>query len=148
MPVSLSVHERHIILIAAVYLERERQLLAELEEVREALKKLENNGTEIKYPQGYNPKWVWKDKITYLLKDTFLPLSTTEIVNKFLQIEPDFDRKKVTASISATISTHIKTGHFTKYNSDGETLYDISPLDKEYKAGDEFNEQDDKLDDL
>jgi hypothetical protein len=78
-----------------------------------------NTGTEPNL-SGYKPVWTWKQKIIYILgkKD----LTTTEIVNKIIENEPNLEnqRSKVVGTVSAILSSCSKktTDMFGKYQND------------------------------
>lgn len=59
--------------------------------------------------EEYNQTWTWIQKIKYLLI-RFGPLTTTEVVGKILEFEPDrsSERTKVVASVSAVLSINSK----------------------------------------
>ena len=82
--------------------------------------------TNVESLNGYNPKWVWKKKIEYILNQG--DATTSEVVDTILKYEPNkFIRGKVVASISAILSVGAKEGGiYTKtLNDRNENVYGL-----------------------
>jgi hypothetical protein len=74
-----------------------------------------NNGLvddNTKYPEGYSPDMLWIDKVKYILKLSFDGLTTAQIIDQLIKIEPKYidDRQIAVRSISSTVSAKSKNG--------------------------------------
>jgi hypothetical protein len=160
MPVQIEISEKYLDDLIAFYQQKQRDLHQrgieieiEISELNKMIAQLKNsNGkvfsTEIEnfpFTEPYLDKWPWARKIKFALGSEKKPLTTKEIVDILCKYEPSLinDRKKVVASISATLSvksvTRIgidlgETGEFVR--EDGETgdyvysIYQIQDLSR------------------
>lgn len=64
----------------------------------------------VNYPAGYLPNMLWLEKIKYILQKSSNGLTTSQIVEQLIKIEPKYNASKQTAvrSISATVSAKSK----------------------------------------
>jgi hypothetical protein len=63
---------------------------------------------------------IWNDKISFILKLYNRPMTASEIVTVMEEYQPDWERKKLMTSVSATISAAI--GSLYKKVENGITL--------------------------
>lgn len=71
---------------------------------------------------GYNKKAKWIEKIAFVIEECGRPMSSSEITERIIEIEPYMDRKVVSNSVSATLSVNSKeNGIFEYMEGEGKT---------------------------
>lgn len=143
MPIQIEIHESHIQPLVDFYVQRLRVLKDEIfereKEVKEInfmIQKLRKKNTP-DVPTAntskveYSENWPWARKITFAIELMKKPLTTKEIVDVLTEYESAFlfDRKRVVASISSTLSTKSGPGkEFNRIQNDsGEFAYHLTP---------------------
>ena len=145
MPIQIEINDAHIQPLIDFYIKRLRTLkdeimerereMKEISQVIQKLKKREvisDTDAEITVSSiPYSDKWTWVKKIEFAIEYQNKPLTTKEIVDTLTEFEPSFlfDRKRVVASISSTLSS--KSGpnkEFVRVERDsGEFAYHLKP---------------------
>lgn len=149
MPIQIEVHDSHAQILIDFYLKRLKALRdeivereREMKDITQTIQKLKKGGTTAEIESKttipaieYSDKWTWVKKIEFAIEQQRKPLTTKEIVEVLTEFEPSFlfDRKRVVASISSTLSTKSGEGKdFVRVETEsGDFAYDLkrSPED-------------------
>lgn len=92
-------------------------------ELSEELAFFNSDSEDLKKYIGYNVDWLYIDKIVFVIERTRKPLTSHQIVNKLIEIEPTLKQKllnpfnSITKSIYSGVKLnrvirHLKTGNF------------------------------------
>lgn len=78
-------------------------------------------------PDGYNVNASQIQKAEFVLKEANKALTTAEIVEKIIQLEPSKDKRKTAAGLSAVLGDYAKRNKVvTRYkNKNGELVYSL-----------------------
>lgn len=109
-------------ILLEAYDNKRKQLREKMREITIEIKKLDERIARIKNPQAhgtavvntivypglvdlnYNVNAVWNDKIKFILKEHGGALTSSQIVTRVLQLEPNKERLQVMRSVSATLA--------------------------------------------
>lgn len=145
MPIQIEIHDSHIQPLIDFYVNRLKTLRNEIVEREKEMKDVTQTIQKLKkttlLTQGneentipsveYSDKWTWVRKIEFAISFKNKPLTTKEIVDVLTEFEPSFlfDRKRVVASISSTLST--RSGSDKEFerttNDNNEFAYYLQP---------------------
>lgn len=85
---------------------------------------------------SYNPEASQIQKAEFVLKEADKPLTTAEIVNRIIELEPSKDKRKTAASLSAVLGDYCKRNKVVtrRVNENKELIYSLLewPHDPKY----------------
>ncbi len=108
------------------YVEAKRDILRQIngEQVTDTIPSSVQSKIQL---NGYDYEWTWVDKAKYILKKSNAPLSSAEIVDQLLIVEPNIKRSTAMKSLSSILGVRAKAGidFLRANNSTGDNVYSL-----------------------